>query len=85
MDRLAGRTPRSSSDRSATPGAGTRPERPKPEDAFEILCNDVVLPLDATLAAVRQYIWRQSGELVMYYRRKVGSPSSRSHSRNGTR
>ena len=43
----------------------------KPEDLYEILCNDTVLPLDMTLAAVRQYVWRQVGELVMYYRRKV--------------
>ena len=42
---------------------------PKAEDLYEILCNDVVLPLDMTLATVRQFIWRQSTELVMYYRR----------------
>lgn len=84
---MSGRTPRSSSDRSVTPSAGARPDRPRPEESFEILCNDVVLPLDATLAAVRQYTWRQSGELVMYYRRKVGSPSDPPlpHSRSGGR
>lgn len=43
----------------------------RPEDLYEILCNDTILPLDMTLAAVRQYVWRQAGELVMYYRRKV--------------
>lgn len=31
----------------------------------------MVLPLDMTLAAVKQYIWRQAAELTMYYRRKV--------------
>lgn len=49
----------------------------RPEDQYEILCNDVVLPLDMTLAAVRQFVWRQSAELVMHYRRKRAlSPGS---------
>ncbi|KAJ7116031.1 hypothetical protein C8R44DRAFT_880410 [Mycena epipterygia] len=43
--------------------------RPRAEDLYEILCNDVVLPLDMSIAAVRQYVWRQSGELTMCYRR----------------
>lgn len=43
----------------------------KPEDQYEVLCNDTLLPLDMTLAAVRQFVWRQSGELVMHYRRKI--------------
>lgn len=43
---------------------------PRAEDVYEILCNDQVLPLEMTLAAVRQFVWRQSGELVMHYRRK---------------
>ena len=46
---------------------------PRAEDAYEILCNDQVLSNDMTLAAVRQFVWRQSGELVMYYRRKAYS------------
>ena len=45
-------------------------ELPRAEDVYEILCNEQVLPLDMTLAAVRQFIWRQAAELVMYYRRK---------------
>jgi len=40
------------------------------EDLYEILCNDQVISPDMTLAAVRQYVWRQSGELVMHYRKK---------------
>ncbi|KAI0027793.1 hypothetical protein K488DRAFT_90455 [Vararia minispora EC-137] len=32
------------------------PHTCKAEEAWEILCNDVVLPLDMTLAAVRQYV-----------------------------
>ncbi|KAJ6610194.1 hypothetical protein B0H10DRAFT_2193503 [Mycena sp. CBHHK59/15] len=43
--------------------------RPCAEDLYEILCNDVVLPLDMSIAAVRQYVWRQSVELTMCYRR----------------
>lgn len=43
---------------------------PRAEDVYEILCNEQVLPLDMTLAAVRQFVWRQAGELVMSYRRK---------------
>ncbi|KAF8321362.1 hypothetical protein DL93DRAFT_2093982 [Clavulina sp. PMI_390] len=38
---------------------------------FEILCNDTVLPFNMTLAAVRHYVWRQSGELAMQYRKKA--------------
>ncbi|KAJ6591528.1 hypothetical protein DFH09DRAFT_1306267 [Mycena vulgaris] len=43
--------------------------RPRAEDLYEILCNDVVLPLDMSIGAVRQYVWRQSAELTMCYRR----------------
>ncbi|KAK2467551.1 hypothetical protein APHAL10511_000406 [Amanita phalloides] len=42
------------------------------EDTYEILCNDVLLPLDMTLAAVRQYVWKSSAELKMHYRLKLG-------------
>lgn len=45
--------------------------KPRAEDMYEILCNDVLLPLDMTLAAVRQHVWRQSTELVMHYRRRM--------------
>ncbi|KAG6900019.1 hypothetical protein C0993_004202 [Termitomyces sp. T159_Od127] len=45
--------------------------KPPPEDELEILCNDVVLHLNMSLAVVRQYIWKQSSELTMYYRRKL--------------
>jgi hypothetical protein len=41
-----------------------------PDDLWEISCNDTVLPPNMTLAVVRQFVWRQSGEVVMYYRRK---------------
>ncbi|ESK85811.1 wd repeat containing protein 48 [Moniliophthora roreri MCA 2997] len=50
---------------------GQHASRPRAEDVYEILCNDVLLPLDMTLAAVRQYVWRQASELTMYYRLKA--------------
>lgn len=71
-------TPRSSMDARSLSSVGkqlARTEsdpRMRPEDQFEILCNEAVLPLDMTLASVRQFVWRQSSELVMYYRRKKG-------------
>ncbi|KAJ7623186.1 hypothetical protein FB45DRAFT_797112 [Roridomyces roridus] len=52
-----------------TPPPPAGAPRPHAEDLYEILCNDVVLPLDMTIAAVRQYVWRQSAELTMCYRR----------------
>ena len=66
-------TPRSSVDAFGRPSPTTplKPRGAKAEDIYEILCNDMVLPLDMTLAAVRQYIWRQAAELTMYYRRRV--------------
>ncbi|OCH87028.1 hypothetical protein OBBRIDRAFT_736896 [Obba rivulosa] len=84
LDKIAGShtspsTPRTSSDsRSLSSGAKSRESelRPRAEDVYEILCNDMVLPLDMTLAAVRQFIWRQSGELSMYYRRKTPAVAS---------
>lgn len=57
--------PSTSSQTSLTPPADV-----KPEDVYELLCNDNVLPLTMTIGAVRHYVWRQSGELMMYYRRK---------------
>jgi WD repeat-containing protein 48 len=42
---------------------------PRAEDVYEILCNDVVMPLGMSLAAIRQYVWKQAAELVMHYRR----------------
>jgi WD repeat-containing protein 48 len=44
--------------------------QPTADDLYEILCNDTLLPYEMTLAAVRQFVWRQGTELVMYYRRK---------------
>jgi len=64
----SGSLSRSSSSLDLSPEVkGTRP---RSEDVFEIICNEVVLPLNISLAAVRQFVWRQSAELVMYYRRK---------------
>ena len=35
---------------------------------LEMLCNDVVLPHTATLASVRQYCYKRSGDLLLHYR-----------------
>jgi WD repeat-containing protein 48 len=43
----------------------------RPEDLYDILCNDVLLPLNMTLAAVRQHVWKQSTELILCYRRVI--------------
>jgi WD repeat-containing protein 48 len=40
------------------------------DDLWEISCNATVLPPNVTLAVVWQYVWRQSGEVVLDYRRK---------------
>lgn len=73
-------TPRSSFDARVISSSTSRTHsrqnsdhqtRTKPEDRYEIICNDAILPLDMTLAAVRQFIWRSAGELVMYYRRRA--------------
>lgn len=64
----ANTTPSSSVD-TPTPGSpSSKSFRTRAEETYEILCNDTVLSLDMTLAAVRQYFWRQSSELTMYYR-----------------
>ena len=63
-------SPRTSLDTHSIKSAKHREDRPRPEETWEILCNDVLLPLDMTLAAVRQFVWKQPGELVMHYRRR---------------
>ncbi|KAF8493727.1 WD40 repeat-like protein [Russula emetica] len=42
----------------------------RPDELWEIVCNETVLPHNMTLAVVRQHVWRQSGEVVLHYRRK---------------
>lgn len=66
-------TPRSSMDAlgRASPTSPLKPRGPRAEDIYEIICNEIVLPLDMTLATVKQYVWRQTTELTMYYRRRV--------------
>ncbi|KAH7917849.1 WD40 repeat-like protein [Leucogyrophana mollusca] len=76
LDKLTGRpgTPTPPSPGMEPPSAvsaATKTQRAKAEDTYEILCNDTVLSLDTTLAAVRQFFWKQSAELVMHYRLKV--------------
>ena len=56
-----------------------RSHRPRAEDEYEILCNETLLPLGMSLAAIRQYVWKQGTELVLYYRRKAPIPEVASH------
>lgn len=44
--------------------------RKRPEDLYELLCHGMLLPNEMTLAAVKKFRWKESGELVMEYRRK---------------
>ncbi|CDU22947.1 uncharacterized protein SPSC_01577 [Sporisorium scitamineum] len=41
-----------------------------PQDMIEILCNDVVLPLNVTLAQCQRFFWRSSGDIRLEYRMK---------------
>lgn len=52
------------------PQEAPRANRPRAEDEYEILCNESLLPLGMSLAAIRQFIWKQGTELVLHYRRK---------------
>ncbi|KAF9466659.1 hypothetical protein BDZ94DRAFT_1186716 [Collybia nuda] len=62
-------------DKIAT-SSDSKPHR-RAEDEYEILCNEVLLPLSMSLAAVRQYVWKQGVELTMHYRRI--SPKANAH------
>ncbi|KAI0027988.1 hypothetical protein K488DRAFT_15837, partial [Vararia minispora EC-137] len=57
-------SPRSSVD---THSLSHSPHARKAEEVWEILCNDVILPLNMTLAVIRQYVWKQTAELTMHY------------------
>ncbi|KIM37415.1 hypothetical protein M413DRAFT_274108 [Hebeloma cylindrosporum] len=69
---------RTGSVRSSVEGTDPTKARVRAEDEYEILCNETLLPLGMTLAVVRQYVWRQSAELVMHYRRKRTASSAQS-------
>ncbi|CAE6493686.1 unnamed protein product [Rhizoctonia solani] len=54
-----------------TQDALEKPASPPEEGRdYEVLCNEQVLNFGMTLAAVRQFVWRNAGELVMHYRIK---------------
>lgn len=50
--------------------ASDRRSRPKAEEIYELLCDDTLLPLDMTLAQIRQYVWKQPNELIIHYRKR---------------
>ncbi|KAG6376178.1 hypothetical protein JVT61DRAFT_2152 [Boletus reticuloceps] len=71
LEKLCSTTSSTSASSVETPIPGSpsgNAFRIQAEETYEILCNDTVLSLDMILAAVRQYFWRQSSELTMYYR-----------------
>ncbi|KAF8136388.1 hypothetical protein EV363DRAFT_1428786 [Boletus edulis] len=71
LEKLCSTTSSTSASSVDTPTPGSpsgNAFRIQAEETYEILCNDTVLSLDMILAAVRQYFWRQSSELTMYYR-----------------
>ncbi|KAJ4467946.1 hypothetical protein C8J55DRAFT_438077 [Lentinula edodes] len=72
LDKFAASNPTSAatSPRSSIESQHLHGQRPTAEDLYEILCNDVLLPLDMSLATVRHYVWRQPTELTLYYRLK---------------
>ncbi|SPO25251.1 uncharacterized protein UTRI_02633_B [Ustilago trichophora] len=41
-----------------------------PHEMIEILCNDVVLPVDVTLAQCQRFFWRSGGDIRLEYRMK---------------
>jgi hypothetical protein len=42
----------------------------RPEDLYELMCDDMPIPNEMTLAAVKKFKWKGGGELVMEYRRR---------------
>jgi hypothetical protein len=42
----------------------------RPEDLYELMCHEMAIPNEMTLAAVKKFKWKGGGELVMEYRRK---------------
>lgn len=46
----------------------------KLEDWLEVLCNGEVLPANMTLVTIKTKIWKNSGDVILKYRRKVNSP-----------
>ena len=76
--------PRASAEGQEQQSPPPSPPKPRAEDMYEILCNDLVLPYDMTLAAIRQFVWKQSSELVMHYRRKQPTGQAQGQLRVGT-
>lgn len=59
------------STNSRTSSRSSQVQQSKAEDVYEIVCNNVLLPIGMTLVTVKYYVWRQSTDMTMYYRRKV--------------
>jgi hypothetical protein len=42
----------------------------RPDDLYQLMCDEMAIPNEMTLAAVKKFKWKGGGELVMEYRRK---------------
>eukprot|EP00743_Colponemidia_sp_Colp-15_P005696 GILK01006124.1.p1 GENE.GILK01006124.1~~GILK01006124.1.p1 ORF type:complete len:906 (+),score=129.52 GILK01006124.1:136-2853(+) len=79
-------TPSNSNSQTVTLG-DSKAALIKVEDHLEILCRDQVLPLNMNLGTIKQFIWKESSDVTVHYRRKSGhvhnasTPSSRSKHR----
>lgn len=70
-NRSAGSGPHHTRHRKASRGNMEEMQVEKrPEDLYELMCHDMLLPNEITLAAVKKFKWKGGGELVMEYRRK---------------
>ncbi|PLB42072.1 WD repeat protein [Aspergillus candidus] len=52
----------------------------KPEEYLELYCQNMLLPLNMTLATMRTHIWRSSSDMILHYRangkREIPMPGS---------
>jgi WD repeat-containing protein 48 len=60
-----------SSPPSAASSVRSMSHLPDAVDLIEILCNDIVLPLNTTLAEVQRFYWRSSGDPELRYRSRI--------------
>ena len=42
----------------------------KPEDWLELLCHEQLVPMNMTLATLKGHVWKNAGDVMIYFRRK---------------
>ncbi|KAL2146121.1 hypothetical protein VTI28DRAFT_5214 [Corynascus sepedonium] len=45
-----------------------KPDALKPEEYLELYCNDQLLPIKMTLAALRTHVWRGGNDIILHYK-----------------